>query len=125
MAQSLGGDPKRIDTAAGTQVADAARDAFAASMGRSLLVAAGFALVGALVALVFLPARAADAPDALHANDDHLDLDDDQVTSLAATPPVGGAEAATARQEAIDEAAGRAGEGSDGRSLHPELTPVD
>jgi hypothetical protein len=38
-------------------LADTARAAFVDAMGTSVLVAAGFALAGALVALLFLPAR--------------------------------------------------------------------
>lgn len=119
VAQRIGGDPSVVDTAVGHQVADAARDAFAASMGRSLLVAAGFALVGALVALAFLPARAADDGDPAP----HLEVDeDDELTAFAATPELGGAEAVTARQEALDEAEHGDHERGD-RVLEP--TPVD
>ncbi|WCO66388.1 DHA2 family efflux MFS transporter permease subunit [Iamia majanohamensis] len=60
VAARAGGSPTAIDTEAGRQIAQAAQDAFAASMGRSLLIGAGFALLGALIALLFLPARAAD-----------------------------------------------------------------
>ncbi len=60
VAARAGGNPTAIDTDAGRQIAEAAREAFAASMGRSLVIGAGFALLGALIALVFLPARAAD-----------------------------------------------------------------
>jgi fucose permease len=99
VAARLGGNPNAVDTPAGRQVADAARDAFASSMGRGLLVAAAFALVGALVALLFLPARAADAPAP-----DAVAVDDaDDVTAFSTTTAVGGAEAVLARQEAIDE----------------------
>ncbi|MEZ5182697.1 MAG: DHA2 family efflux MFS transporter permease subunit [Acidimicrobiales bacterium] len=114
VAARLGGDPRAVDTPVGVQVADAARDAFASSMGRGLLVAAGFALVGALVALVFLPARAAeDATGSVEVDDG------DALTSFATTPELGGAEAVLLRQEAIDDdiEADRPGE------LEP--TPVD
>jgi len=115
VAARLGGDPRAIDTPVGTQVADAARDAFASSMGRGLLVAAGFALIGALVALVFLPARAAE--DATGA----VDVDeDDALTSFAATPELGGAEAVLLRQEAFD-----GGGGEPDRHDDLEPTPVD
>ncbi|WP_421118933.1 MFS transporter [Aquihabitans daechungensis] len=97
VAAQAGGNPTTIDTPIGTQIADAARDAFAASMGRGLLVSAGIALVGALVALVFLPAHAAPVAGAVVADED------DAVEAMSATP-MGGAEAAVARQEAIDEA---------------------
>ncbi|MCU1358250.1 MAG: drug resistance transporter [Acidimicrobiales bacterium] len=60
VAARAGGNPKTIDTPIGNQIASAARDAFASSMGRGLLVSAGIALMGALIALVFLPARAED-----------------------------------------------------------------
>jgi hypothetical protein len=60
VAQRAGGDPATIDTAAGRQIAGAARDAFTGSMSRGFLFAAVFALVGAAIALVFLPARAED-----------------------------------------------------------------
>jgi hypothetical protein len=60
VAARAGGDPTVIDTEAGRQIATAAQDAFAASMGRSLLIGAAFALLGALIALLFLPARALD-----------------------------------------------------------------
>jgi hypothetical protein len=97
VAARAGGDPKAIDTPVGVQIADAARDAFSSSMGRGLLVSAAIALVGALVALIFLPAHAAPVPDAVAADED------DAVEALTATP-MGGAEAAVARQEAVDEA---------------------
>lgn len=42
-------------------LAAAARSAFVDAMGTTAMVAAGFALVGALIALIFLPAREADA----------------------------------------------------------------
>jgi EmrB/QacA subfamily drug resistance transporter len=100
VAQLAGGDPRTIDTPAGQQVAAAARDAFAASMGRGLLVAAGFALAGALVALVFLPARAVDPATATtddpwrefdrrgdRGRDDAVDLDG--VVELPAPSSVG------------------------------------
>lgn len=58
VASMAGGKPKVIDTPVGEQIAAAARDAFSHSMGRGLIVAAGFALAGAVIALVFLPARA-------------------------------------------------------------------
>lgn len=60
VAARAGGDPTVIDTETGRQIATAAQDAFAASMGRSLLIGAAFALLGALIALLFLPARAVD-----------------------------------------------------------------
>lgn len=60
VAAGMGGDPKVIDTALGEQVALAAKDAFAASMGHSLMVSAVIAFAGALVALLFLPARAVE-----------------------------------------------------------------
>jgi EmrB/QacA subfamily drug resistance transporter len=60
VAARAGGNPKTIDTALGHQIADAGREAFAASMGRGLLVSAVIALIGAGIALVFLPARAED-----------------------------------------------------------------
>jgi EmrB/QacA subfamily drug resistance transporter len=62
VAAAAGGDPKVIDTPAGEAIAAAARDAFAHSMGRGMVVAGAFALAGAIVALVFLPARAVEAP---------------------------------------------------------------
>jgi hypothetical protein len=104
VAARAGGDPNAIDTPIGVQIADAARDAFSSSMGRGLLVSAAIALVGALVALVFLPAHAAPAPDAVVADED------DAVEALTATP-MGGGEAALLHQEAADEAA------ADGRRL--------
>ena len=107
VAAQAGGNPDQIDTPLGVQIADAARDAFSASMGRGLLVSAGIALVGALVALVFLPAHAAPVAGAVVADED------DAVEAMTATP-MGGAEAAIARQEARDEA---------GRGHRP-LTPA-
>ncbi len=50
VAAQLGGN-------AGMQLADAARDAFAQAMGSSVLVGAGVAFLGALVALAYLPSR--------------------------------------------------------------------
>jgi EmrB/QacA subfamily drug resistance transporter len=88
VAQRAGGNPNTVDTPIGHQIATAARDAFAGSMGRGLLVSAGFAMLGALVALVFLPARAAaPVPTAVPADGD------DVVSALATTPELGGAEA--------------------------------
>jgi EmrB/QacA subfamily drug resistance transporter len=60
VAARAGGDPKLIDTDAGRRIAAAAQDAFAHSMGRGMLVGAAFAIVGGLIALVFLPATAPD-----------------------------------------------------------------
>ena len=97
MAARAGGNPNTIDTSIGAQIADAARDAFSSSMGRGLLVSAAIALIGALVALVFLPAHAAPVDGAVAADED------DGIEALTATP-MGGAEAAVARQEAMDEA---------------------
>jgi EmrB/QacA subfamily drug resistance transporter len=51
----------RVGGAPGAALADAARDAFVGGMQTTLVVAAGVALLGALVALAFLPARAAEA----------------------------------------------------------------
>jgi Na+/melibiose symporter-like transporter len=75
VAARAGGDPRVIDTEAGRQIAAAAQDAFAHSMGRSMLVAAAFALAGALIALAFLPATAVAAGDdePLEADDPRLD----------------------------------------------------
>ncbi|MFN8016526.1 MAG: hypothetical protein U0P45_00200 [Acidimicrobiales bacterium] len=68
-------------------------------MGRGLVVGAAIALAGAVVALRFLPAHAADeALEGAVVADER-----DEVEALAATPYLGGAEAAVARQEAIDE----------------------
>lgn len=53
-----GGAPGAVDTDLGRQVVSGAQDAFSASMGRGLLVASAIALVGAVIALAFLPARA-------------------------------------------------------------------
>ena len=61
VAARMGGDPNVIDTDAGRALANAAREAFALSMGRGLLVAAGMALAGSIVALMFLPAQAVDS----------------------------------------------------------------
>lgn len=61
VAARFGGDPTVVDTDTGRAVAAAARDAFASSMGRGLLVSAGMALAGAFVALAFLPARAVES----------------------------------------------------------------
>jgi hypothetical protein len=97
VAARAGGNPETIDTPLGHQIADAARDAFSSSMGRGLLVSAAIALAGAIVALVFLPAHAAPEPGAV------VPDDDDAVEAMTATP-MGGAEAAVARQEALEEA---------------------
>jgi len=98
VAARAGGNPKTIDTPVGIQIADAARDAFSSSMGRGLLVSAAIALVGALVALVFLPAHAAPVDGAVVA-------DEDDAAEARTASTMGGAEAAIARQEALDEAA--------------------
>lgn len=98
VAEAAGGNPKTIDTPLGLQIQAAARDAFASSMGRGLVVSGVIALVGAFIALRFLPAHAADGAPA----DAPVADEGDEVEALAATPPVGGAEAAVARQEALD-----------------------
>ncbi|MCU1369826.1 MAG: drug resistance transporter, EmrB/QacA subfamily, partial [Ilumatobacteraceae bacterium] len=100
VAARAGGNPETIDTPLGQQIAAAARDAFSSSMGRGLLVSAAIALVGAVVALVFLPAHAAPAHDAVVA-------DEDDATEAMTATPMGGAEAAVARQEALEEAGRR------------------
>ncbi|WP_426571784.1 DHA2 family efflux MFS transporter permease subunit [Aquihabitans sp. McL0605] len=96
VAAQAGGNPNTIDTPIGHQIADAAREAFSHSMGRGLLVSAAIALVGALVALVFLPAHAAPVAGA-------VDMDEDDAVEVRSTLGIGGTEAALARQEAIDE----------------------
>jgi EmrB/QacA subfamily drug resistance transporter len=103
VAARAGGDPRTVDTAIGRQIADAAKDSFAHSMGRGLLVSAGIALAGALVALVFLPARAADHEAAAAVDGDALVPAHDAATSLASTAP-GGAEAVLGREDALAEA---------------------
>jgi EmrB/QacA subfamily drug resistance transporter len=66
VAQQIGG-------AQGQALAAAARSAFIDAMGTTVLVGAGFALAGALVALLFLPAREADeAAEAEPEGDAHL-----------------------------------------------------
>ncbi|CAN5746331.1 MFS transporter [soil metagenome] len=108
-ALAVADEARKVSPALGNQIADSARDAFAASMGRGLLVSAFIALVGAVVALAFLPAHAVDVeqPGA-------VDIDEsDAVTALATMPLVGGSEAALVRQDAVDEADGQAyGSGS-------------
>lgn len=56
LAVSLG-EAARMDNADGVQLAIAAREAFTEAMKFSLLVAAGAALLAAVLALMFLPAR--------------------------------------------------------------------
>jgi len=56
VAKSIGGE-------AGDALANAARTAFVSGMHRGVLVGAGIALAGALVALLFLPARAPETAD--------------------------------------------------------------
>jgi EmrB/QacA subfamily drug resistance transporter len=61
---SLGGAlavAAQVGGEAGRGLADAARTAFVDGTGLAMLIGAGFALAGALVALVFLPARSEDA----------------------------------------------------------------
>jgi Na+/melibiose symporter-like transporter len=82
VAQRAGGDPRVIDTAVGRQIADAARDSFTTSMSRGFLFAAAAALVGALVALVFLPARAEDP--GTEPAEDLRDIDDAAVEPVPA-----------------------------------------
>jgi DHA2 family multidrug resistance protein-like MFS transporter len=55
VATAVGGD-------AGRALAGAARNAFVAGMHPAVLAAAAVALVGALIVIVFLPARAARVP---------------------------------------------------------------
>lgn len=95
VAARAGGNPRMIDTPIGEQIAIAARDAFASSMGRGLLVSAVIAMAGAFIALAFLPARAVDP-----AVETATTMDEDLVTAWATTPELGGAEAALARTEA-------------------------
>ena len=52
----------RIGGATGDRLAATAQEAFLNGMHAAVLVAAGIALVGALVALVFLPSREAAPP---------------------------------------------------------------
>jgi Na+/melibiose symporter-like transporter len=60
-ALGVAGDPSLpLTTAQRTQLAQGAKDAFVAGMHRGLLVAAGAALVGAIIAARWLPANAAD-----------------------------------------------------------------
>jgi EmrB/QacA subfamily drug resistance transporter len=56
---------QRLPGAAGRALADAARDRFVGAMHGAVLVAAGVALLGAVVVVLFLPARESDyvAPD--------------------------------------------------------------
>ena len=54
----------QLPGAAGAALSDAARNAFLHGMGLASLVAAAVAAGGALVALLWLPARAADPPPA-------------------------------------------------------------
>jgi EmrB/QacA subfamily drug resistance transporter len=64
---------RQIGGAQGQALAAAARSAFVDAMGTTVLVGAGFALAGALVALLFLPAREADVvPEAEAEGDTHL-----------------------------------------------------
>jgi hypothetical protein len=51
----------------GAPLADAARESFVFAMARASLVTAAVALVGALVAWRFLPARAAATPEVVDA----------------------------------------------------------
>jgi hypothetical protein len=50
-------------------LADTAREAFVSGMHTAAFVAAGVALCGALVALLFLPARASEADQRLQARE--------------------------------------------------------
>ena len=58
MAALAGGKPNAIDTPIGHTIVGAARSSFTASMGRGFFAAALIALLGAAIALAFLPARA-------------------------------------------------------------------
>ncbi|QXC63099.1 DHA2 family efflux MFS transporter permease subunit [Aquihabitans sp. G128] len=115
-ALAIADEARKASPAAGDQIANAARDAFAASVGRGLLVSAAIALVGAIIALVFLPARAVD-PQVEAVEVDESDL----VTALASTPLVGGAEASLIRQDAEDDV--DAG-GGDHRGGSPSFDPA-
>jgi hypothetical protein len=124
VAARAGGNPKTVDTAVGGQIAAAARDAFASSMGRGLLVSAGIALLGAVVALVFLPAHA-EAPAGTDADALVPDLDDATLAAVT-TPAVGGAEAAYVRAgaEAAIHGARPAGPDHDGGADRPSFEPA-
>jgi hypothetical protein len=60
----------------GARIIDAARDAFVHAMSRASLVTAAFAVVGAIVALRWLPARAVDHDDAPAIDADAVDTAD-------------------------------------------------
>jgi EmrB/QacA subfamily drug resistance transporter len=78
-SSSIGGAAdvvKSSGAATAHAVADAAREAFVVGMHRGLLVAAAIAMVGGLIALVFLPARAPEAAE------DGIDLDEPNLFDL-------------------------------------------
>ncbi|HEX2051779.1 MAG TPA: DHA2 family efflux MFS transporter permease subunit [Actinomycetota bacterium] len=64
----------QVDPAIGERLRDAAHAAFVDGMGTSVLVAAGVALFGAIVALVFLPAHESEVAQESHYGDDDLAL---------------------------------------------------
>jgi DHA2 family multidrug resistance protein-like MFS transporter len=71
---SLGGAMAVAAHGGGSRLASAAQEAFVSGMHSAVIVAAAIALAGALIALVFLPARATEdvterqtAPEALAA----------------------------------------------------------
>jgi EmrB/QacA subfamily drug resistance transporter len=71
---------EQVGGAAGAAIRDAARSAFVDGFHTTSVVAAGFALLGATVALVFLPAKAGDV-----AADNDEDLDADPAWTIAAS----------------------------------------
>jgi EmrB/QacA subfamily drug resistance transporter len=75
--ESMGGAlavGNQIGGSDGARIIDAAREAFVHAMTRASLVTAAFAAVGALVALRWLPARAADHDEAAEPDSTDLEL---------------------------------------------------
>ena len=68
--------PQQVGGEAGTAIAAAAKSAFVDGFHTTSLVAAGFAAVGAIVALIFLPAKATPAP-----HDDQIDRSTSSMTT--------------------------------------------
>ena len=66
----------QVGGADGARIIDAARDAFVHAMSRASLVTAAFAVVGAIVALRWLPARAVDHDHAPAIDADAVDTAD-------------------------------------------------
>lgn len=85
----------QIGGQAGQALTAAARQSFVGAMRPTMLIAAGVTLVGALIVLAFLPARAVDEQDVARPADEPLDRrgGDDGIPAIEIVPEILGAPA--------------------------------